>query len=55
MHNNYRYSAEWEFTNGHQWIKYFETEDDMHVFILTCGLESHPDITKVIRHKIKGD
>lgn len=60
MHNTYTHSVEWKFRNDHQWIKYFESEDDMHVFILTCGLESHPDIIEVTRHttlphKIKGE
>ena len=55
MHNTYTHSVEWKFKNDHQWIKYFESEDDMNLFILTCGLESHPDIIEVTRHKIKGE
>ena len=37
----------WEFRNGHEWSKCFETTAERDHFIYTTGLVSNPDIVRV--------
>ena len=45
-----RFSVTWVFRNEFEWHKRFRTADDRDVFVLTTGILTHPDITRIAFH-----
>lgn len=42
-----RYQLRWMFTNNHEWVKSFDSEEEAVAHALMCGLYTHPSIVKV--------
>ena len=36
---------EWQFSNGHNWFKDFETIEQADTWVSMCGLDTHPSVT----------
>lgn len=42
-----RYQLRWVFTNNHEWVKSFDSEEEAVAHALMCGMYTHPSIVKV--------
>jgi hypothetical protein len=42
-----RYQLRWVFTNSHEWVKSFDSQEEAVAHALMCGLYNHPDVVEV--------
>jgi len=47
MTTHYHYQLRWMFTNDHEWVKIFDSEEEANTHALIYGLYTHPSIKKV--------
>lgn len=46
---------EWQFSNGHQWFKEFETIEQADTWVSMSGLDTHPSVTHLSVTTIESD